>query len=652
MARFAVCLAVALSACVVTGHHVAAQRTRPPVDAAILAASPTRSASSMDSIVRGELLPQLEAIFDNLVANGPSTQLHGVSAFASTNRDRFLPGKIAIGLSHLLLQTPRSDPKFQLYLNGYRRIMDFTIDTSNESWGIYYYTSALWKLKKAGLLEAAVSPATLAKLRLKLDWRTFVSAADYSLINLPTNYYGVAFSIARLRVLLGWEGPEASDAMLQKVIGHYKAFSTFGFSDETDGSGRFDRYSVLLIGEICQRLIETGLQASDADMALLKGWLRQSVDLVTLRLNPAGNGFDFGRSLSAYGDTAFAEVLSAAAHLDVLSADEKELAYAFATRVTAKYVEFWYDADMKSVNLWEKGRRTDAYRGKGRILGENLSLAHQLIYTNDLWKADGYATRPPMSADRFVAALTKLPRATLTRFAGFDRRPGTHDRGLVTYRDAHRVFSLPMVNGAATYHRTNSYFAIPYSYNLISGVADAQWPQLLPRLTTGNEQPLIQAAWFRNIQIHTSGSVTTVSYSTDALDQTTAVDPIRDTRFTSTTQYRFEPGRVARTDVYAPTATPQALTKIELEFGTFSTHATQKGTRFSFARGDVTGFEVEGLDRCLVVNVSADADYNTPTGPLETSIRCSTGAITLTRPIRIRWVLRYRSPSVGSFVPR
>ncbi len=38
---------------------------------------------------------------------------------------------------------------------------------------------------------------------------------------------------------------------------------------------------------------------------------------------------------------------------------------------------------MRSVNLWEKGRRTDDYRGKNRILGENLSLLHQHIATNN-----------------------------------------------------------------------------------------------------------------------------------------------------------------------------------------------------------------------------------------------------------------------------
>lgn len=608
----------------------------------------TLTATPMDGIVNSKLMPQLDAIFTNLMANGLNTKIDGVSVFADSG-DKFLVGKIAIGMSYLLLNTPKTDAKYATYLAGYRSLMDLTVDIANESWGIYYYMSALNKLKKAGLLDQAVSPATLAKLQTKLDWRSFVNPTTYALISLPTNYYGVAFSIARLRALLGWESTAASEALLQKMIAHYKTFSAFGFSDETDGSGRFDRYSVLLIGEICQRLIETDMVVADADMVLLKGWLRQSVDLIKLRMNVAGNGFDYGRSLGAYADTAFAEVLSAAAHLNVLTADEKLMAYAFATRITAKYVTFWYDADIKSLNMWEKGRRTDNYRGISRILGENLSLAHQLLYTNNLWKADGYAANAPMAAKDFTAGLDKLPRSSLTKFAGFDG--AAYDRGLVTYRDGYRVFSLPMVNGANTYHDDNSYFAIPYSYNLIAGVADTQWPQLQARFTTDNNQTLIAAAYFKNVTTKEIGSTLQVNYTLDAMDRTTGADPVKDTRLTAAVQYTFEPGQITRVDTYTPTAASQAFSKIELEFGAYSSTATQTGNKFSFASGDVTGFELEGLDTCSAVDVSSNVNYNTPNGALKTAIRCSSANVSASKPLVIKWVLKYKSGTVASPAP-
>jgi len=627
-----------------------------PVDPEVLAAQPKLSNKPMDDIVRENLLPTIERLFEQVRVQKLGTIIQGQEVFKKGGKDKFLPGKVAIGFSYLLLNTPPSDPKYQGYLDGYREIAVETINSTNDSWGIYYYMSALWKLKKAGLLDGA-SPAidadTLVKLKTKLDWTAFVNP-DYSLKNLPTNYYGVAFSIARLRYLMGWEGPEASEALLQKMITHYKTFSAFGFSDETDGGGRFDRYSVLLIGEIMQRLIETGMTVSAEDEASLKGWLRQSVDVIKVRLNPAGNGVDYGRSLSAYADTAFVEVLSAAEHLNVLSAEEKDIAYAFATRVTAKYVEFWYDAEAGSLNMWDKGRNTDDYRSKERILGENLSLSHQLIYTNNLWKSAGYAQKPPVSTQTFLAYLDKLPRSTLTKFAGFDGQPATYDRGLVTYRDGLRIVSLPVVNGAKTYHYTNPYFAIPHSYNMLSGVADRQWPQLQPRFTVaGSLDPLIPATYQKNLKIAEAGKVLTVTYDQDAMDKATSGnDPIKDTRIASSTAYTFEPGKITRVDTYTPAAALD-IGKVELEFGSYSDGVTALGgNRFSYANGDVQGFEVEGLQDCAPVDVSADRDYNTPTGALKTSIRCSAPACSFATPLTIKWVLKYRSPSVASISPR
>ena len=40
----------------------------------------------------------------------------------------------------------------------------------------------------------------------------------------------------------------------------------------------------------------------------LKGYLRKSVDLILPQLNVDGKGFNYGRSIGPYGDTAFMEV--------------------------------------------------------------------------------------------------------------------------------------------------------------------------------------------------------------------------------------------------------------------------------------------------------------------------------------------------------
>ncbi|MBO9707390.1 MAG: hypothetical protein J7521_04165 [Caulobacter sp.] len=45
------------------------------------------------------------------------------------------------------------------------------------------------KLVKDGRLKEAVDPLTLAKLRVRLDWRMFVDVDTYALIDHPNNYY-------------------------------------------------------------------------------------------------------------------------------------------------------------------------------------------------------------------------------------------------------------------------------------------------------------------------------------------------------------------------------------------------------------------------------------------------------------------------------
>ncbi|MDR3005424.1 MAG: hypothetical protein LBV14_14480 [Acidovorax sp.] len=656
---------LAVAACLANAAMGAAVHSA--ADSAVLEAQPQRAEQPMDRIVTQQLYPVLHRLFDMVQKQGMRTEMQGVAVFTSPRRnDKFLPGMLAMGFSYVLLDSALPPDQQRAYVRGYRDMADMTLAIPIQTWGMAYYMSALWRLKKAGLLEgpdAAIRAQTLEALQRKLDWRDFVDPEHYTLKHqLPTNYYGVAFSIARLRYLMGWEGPQASEALLQKMIQHYQRFSTLGFSDETNGDGRFDRYSILLIGEIMQRLIETDMQVSASDLALLKTWLRQSVDVIMVRLNPAGNGMDYGRSLSAFADTAFAEVLSAAEHFDVLNAEEKKLAYAFATRITAKYVQFWHDAEQDSLNMWSKGRRTDGYRDIGRILEQNLSLLNQLLYTNQLWKQAGYAQHPPMPTADFLAALRALPASTLTKFSGFDGQPTSYDRALVTYRDGLRIISLPVVNGAANYHRTNPYFAIPYSYNMLSGAADAQWPQLQPRITVrsadGEEQVLIPAAYQQQLQVQSSdaGRKLQVSYHLSGMDRVGGAgsgrQPLKDERFTVSTQYRFEPGRITRTETYTPKTT-QHVAKIELEFASFSEAARADGSmRFRFDRGDVSGFELQGLDHCVLADVSQDQSYHTPSGALKTSVRCSASPKTVDGPFTIQWVLNYHSPGLAGMGPQ
>lgn len=583
----------------------------------------------MNQTVHQRLEPELERLLNALLVEQRDMTLDGVKVFSGD--DKFLPGKVAIGLAYLVVDTPRDDPRFATYLAGFKRIADLTIGDTNDTWGMYYYIQALRMLQQAGLLDQAVSPETLDRLKIRLDWRRFVRADDLTLINLPNNYYGVAFSVARLRYQLGWEDASASEALLERTLDHYRKYSgEYGFADETDGEGRFDRYSVLLIGEIAHRLIEAGMPAS----AEVKTWLRKSVDLMLPRLNMRGEGFEYGRSIGAYGETAFIEVLTAAAKLDVLTTEEKTMAYAFSSRVSARHMDFWFDPAMGSVNLWDHGRRTDAYRGKHRILGENLSLARQHLYTNAVWNELGFTDKAPDPG--YAAWLDRLPRRTVTWFAR-----GEYDRLVLTLRDKNRVVALPVINGGRGQHENSPYYPVPFSPGMLSGVADGQFAQLLPTVRLMDGVSLAPLAYARDASVTLDDAKTTVSYRQDQLDRLGQDAPVADPRLSVQTRYVFAPGKITRTDVISSRA-PLSVASIDVDFAGFSEGPTTKGGRTRFRRGDVRAFLTKGYKSCSSRSLTDEKAYRTPTGAMTSLVQCSTGPIRIAEPVTLSWTLTYK----------
>ncbi|MES2152350.1 MAG: hypothetical protein V4508_21430 [Pseudomonadota bacterium] len=585
----------------------------------------------MQQIVQQQLYPQLDYLFDKLAAEQGEVTLDGVAAFKAS--DKFLPGKIAVGLSHALLNMAADDPRRAQRLRQFRTIADLTAGMDNHTWGTYYYLQALYSLKQAGLLEQAVSPATLASLRASLDWRKFVTTPDYELIKLPTNYFGVAFSVARLRMLLGWEDDSASKVLLEKMMKHYEAYSgKYGFSDETPGEGRFDRYSILLAAEICERFIETGMTVTPE----LKAMLRKAAALALKLGNPAGDGFSFGRSLGPYGETAILEILSVSAYLEVLTPQEKLYAYSYANHIVAKYVDFWYDPAIHSVDMWGKGRRTDTYRAKYRILGENFSLLHQLIFTNELWNKAGMKGQLP-KADLQAWFDQNQPPFSLTWYA-----QGEYERALAQFRDRGHVFSLSMVNGGTWQHANSPYYPLPFANGVISGTADSgpEHAQLLPRFTLADGSQLIGAAYIKDISTARDGARQLVRYRQDGLDKVGKGDPVKDERITLATEYSFESGKLTRTDTYTPRA-PLKVAQLSLEFASFSGGATVAGTEVRFADGDVSAFTVSGLAACSAEATLGKEPFKAPYGPMQTHVSCASKDFLFDAPLTVKWVIQY-----------
>ena len=582
-----------------------------------------------DQTVSASIQPVAERLLIQLVKDGRSLKVDGQPVF--NGDDKFLPGKIAIGLADYLTSLPKDDPRLPAYLDDFSKIAKLTADDTNHTWGIYYYLSALNKLRKAGELDRAVDAETLAKLKVSLDWRHFVRTSDWTLINLPNNYYCGAMAGARLRAAMGWEDLSAADRLFAKISQLYHDYSgRYGFGDETDGEWRFDRYSVLLSAEVTQRFLETDAKPP----AVALDWLRKSADVMLQRLNETGTGFEYGRSLGAYADTAMVEVLTAAAKAGVLSPRERDLAYAYICRAAQRYVTFWIRPDTGSVDLWDRGRRTDAYRGKFRILGENLSLTHQFLYTNADWNALGYKGRAPVSD--YAAGLQALPKQSVTWFA-----KGHYDRALLSIRDGERLIGLPLINGGASQHMHNPYFPIPFSTGMLEGVADGTAPLLVPRFTLEDGSVLAPLAYFQDIAFDTKSASTVVTYRLSQMDRLGKNVPVADDRMSATIRYRFDHGKISVSATYTPKAA-LAVKRIELEFASFSKGGQTSGLATNFSEGVIRSYSVQGLQSCRSEALNNSRNYESPNGAFTSLVACESGPQTLDKPVTIGWSLAYQ----------
>lgn len=445
----------------------------------------------------------LDQLLTQLAHQGKKMELDGMPVF--NGKDPFMAGKTIMALGYWVTEYPQASSITQQRIKQAQKIIRLLENEKSTSWGAFFYLKGLRKLQSAGLLEACFSLNHLLRLEKELHWNTFVDRKTFQLKNKPTNFYQVAYAIAQLRFQLGWEGAEASFKILDALHKHYdEVCDECGFADETQGKGRYDRYSFLLVAEIAHRMREAGLTLPKN----LKENLRKSADYVLINLNEEGDGFQYGRSIGAYGDTAFLEILTAAAWYGLLTEEELKAAGYFSQLCTQKFIDYWWDSKRGTVNLWEDGRVTDGYRGKHRVLGENFSLIYQHLYTQGIWQRLGYK-EAEFSQKDYCNWLNTLPKATLTWFNKGEEKG--NQQAVFTYRHGDTIFNLPLVNGEA-YARQSVYLPIPYSSAGIQGEPGKEQPLLLPIIELETGEFLWPVSDFKEIELKQEDDGYTLSW--------------------------------------------------------------------------------------------------------------------------------------------
>lgn len=647
------------------------------------------------------MMGQMRALFDLIKSAPDFTQVvmdlgdgSPVHVLDTNTGDKFLPGKLALGLSYILIDMKtKGDPKYADYLATYQKITTAMMTQmsgsnymyANTSWGEYYYLVALNNFKAHGMLNEVFSDAMLTTLQNRLTFCDMFGAdasgktntcpaagvpIDVASLNTAQNYYAVSYGIAGLRQKLGWSNPTfssatdpsvasmgARDALLYTLTNHIRNDSSGGFSDEASNThttyydqARFDRYSTLLIGEVTERTLEMGNESNLTPE--LKSYLRKSVDLILPQLNADGQGFNYGRSIGPYGDTAFMEVLTAAANAGVLTAQEMQVAYSFIYKAALRYDTFWYDPTLPtpSVNMWVKGRGTDAYRGKPRVMGENFSLLHQFMYVNAWWDKLGFGGKAPMADSDLQAWLDAKPRYTLTWYNTPGDTAHPYSAALVTVRDGKRVINLNL-SQAPDYNSFTPYYPTPSSDKLVYGTTDLGYALLIPQVSY-NGKTYIPVTYYKNLNVQQTGNDVVVSFDTAKFRQATKnATYATDLDLQVHTVLTFSKGAIARTD----TLTSSTLTgnmSVETDFASFAdfqnTVANSDGFSVNYANSSATNYGTTGFDSCALSNFEMSGSAvnplsTTPIGQLHSNFACTTHPFSLTASNNrtLSWTLKY-----------
>jgi hypothetical protein len=547
---------------------------------------------------RQKLLSCLGILIDSVLRQGEALTLMGNDVF--TGQDPFVKGKLIWALSYLA-GIENKYTGTDVRARQFKKLLAIISKEQEQSWGNHFYLMGLKNLYQHGLLEKCFSYDELNELRNVLHWNELADEKTFLMKNKPNNMYQVAFSIALSRFQLGWEDTVAKDNFLERMLDNYIEYSgDTGFFDEKEGKGRYDRYSVLLIAEIAHRYREAGLPLTKQ----LKKWLRQAADFILLHANMNGVGFQYGRSIGAYGDTVVNEVLSAAVWYDLLTPLEAKMAFTYSSLSTARFLDFWWDKLSGCVNLWFGGRRTESYRNEQRIAGESVSLLYQHIYTSEIWDELGYSCEN-IDLKEYEQWLTTLPVATLFTFS-----KQKHTYSALIYRAKKHCFVIPLVNGDY-YYDVSSYLPIPYNNSCIQGVPDKSYSFLIPTLIMKDGAKLKPLCWFKEVELSVKDNVHFLTFVQSELCRSEGTKYVSDGRIHIETTYTLGQYSITRQDKIFVLA--DTLFNITMQFMSFYAEKNATEDTLFFEQGPIekiifSGFDVLEIDSAALNDETSGSD--------------------------------------------
>lgn len=451
---------------------------------------------TIGSLINNFVWEHLEYYIDMLDKDGEDTVFEGIRVLDEP--ERFVHGALVNATSQLYIHYVQTgDERAERTLQRLKKFIGFIAPHPCKTWGKLGVLRALGALKEAGLLDS-IEPETLEMLNEKTNYEDFFNKETLTLRGAATNYMQVAMACAGLRELIGFEDDGYCDKIKDKFLSILEDGAIDGWMDEEVPYGRFDRYSMLVTSELSDTLCS--LHKDFPEFAAEN--LRKMAKICVFMANNKGDGVNYGRSLSCHGDGACSEALSSAFARGLVDDADKDVAMAFSVKIIEKTLNFWYNKEKRSFDIWWNGRSTNRYRQVHRVLEVNLDMANHLLTTLHNFELAGLADYEPKCD---LIAPENWNYNVVTFKEGIDTTAKT-----VILRKGNTLAMLPFI-GLGNLAKYAAYQPYPAICGMLEGAPEAGMPYLVPEYTLADGVVARPIQYYTDVQVTSENGCVTVT---------------------------------------------------------------------------------------------------------------------------------------------
>ena len=415
---------------------------------------------------------QLEYCVSMVDKDGGDTLFRGIRVMDGPAEQFVYGALVNASVSLYLYYVKNGDERAEKMLSAVKKFTKSACSAQIKTWGKLSVLRAMANLYKAGKLD--IIPADdIEILKEKTNYEDFFEKSEMKLIEVSTtNYMRVAMACAGFREMMGWDTEPFCDKIRDKLIFIMTNGSDNGYMDEDPPMARFDRYSIIVTSELSDTMEAMEREVPQPVLDNLAHAAKMSVQMA----NEKGDGINYGRSLSCFGDAATLEILASAFARGLIADEDRDQAHLYCIRITEKIFDFWYDKELRSFNIWWNGRSTNRYREERRVLEVNMDMAIHMLTTLHNFEIAGLADTLPN--------IERLPYPEKWVATPFTFRKDTEQSAeAIILRRKDTMVMLPLV-GLGKMYMNAAYQPYPNICGVIEAAPDAKYPFLVPQYKT------------------------------------------------------------------------------------------------------------------------------------------------------------------------